>query len=121
MTGTAKSDAGSMTTATCPACGLSFETTATTNTRCRRCRKVVNIGRSRGAARVKRYEATSQEETPYEDYEPAPGGGGWGVLALLAGGALAVWLGSRSAKVPGAAPAEMVVPEQPKVPPGFGV
>ncbi|MDA8300240.1 MAG: hypothetical protein M0005_01550 [Actinomycetota bacterium] len=33
-----------MTVVTCPACGLSFETAATTNTRCRRCRKVVNIG-----------------------------------------------------------------------------
>ena len=28
---------------TCPTCGLNFETQATTNTRCRRCRKVINI------------------------------------------------------------------------------
>ena len=36
---------------TCPACGLTFETQATTNTRCRRCRKVVNVGaHSRPAA-----------------------------------------------------------------------
>jgi len=29
---------------TCPSCGLTFDTQATTNTRCRGCRKVVNIG-----------------------------------------------------------------------------
>lgn len=30
---------------TCPSCGLSFETAATTNTRCRHCRRVVHVGR----------------------------------------------------------------------------
>ena len=30
----------------CPSCGFSFETQAVTNTRCRRCRKVVRVGRS---------------------------------------------------------------------------
>ncbi len=32
-----------MTTITCKRCGLSFETEATTNTRCRRCRTVVRV------------------------------------------------------------------------------
>jgi len=33
-------------TITCPHCGLAFETQATTNTRCRRCRTVVRISAS---------------------------------------------------------------------------
>ncbi|MHB1582995.1 MAG: hypothetical protein ACYCU7_18295 [Acidimicrobiales bacterium] len=36
---------------TCPRCGLAFETEATTNTRCRRCKSVVQIGRGPGKAR----------------------------------------------------------------------
>lgn len=35
-----------MTTVTCGRCGHSFETQARTNTRCRRCRTVVHVGRS---------------------------------------------------------------------------
>jgi hypothetical protein len=34
---------GAVTTITCKRCGLSFETEATTNTRCRRCRTVVRV------------------------------------------------------------------------------
>ncbi len=34
---------GAVTTLTCKRCGLSFETEATTNTRCRRCRAVVRV------------------------------------------------------------------------------
>lgn len=34
-------------TITCPRCGLAFETQATTNTRCRRCKTVVRIGSGR--------------------------------------------------------------------------
>jgi hypothetical protein len=34
---------GVMTTITCKRCGCSFETEATTNTRCRRCRTVVRV------------------------------------------------------------------------------
>jgi hypothetical protein len=34
---------GAVTTITCKRCGLSFETEATTNTRCRRCRAVVRV------------------------------------------------------------------------------
>ncbi len=34
-----------MLTVNCPECGLAFETAARTNTRCHRCRKVVNVGR----------------------------------------------------------------------------
>ena len=34
---------GAVTTITCKRCGLSFETEATTNTRCRRCRDVVRV------------------------------------------------------------------------------
>lgn len=55
-----------MATVTCPACGLSFETAATTNTRCRRCRHVCEVGRIPGAARPK-----------------APGQGRWFLLLAL--------------------------------------
>jgi DNA-directed RNA polymerase subunit RPC12/RpoP len=34
---------GAVTTITCKRCGFSFETEATTNTRCRRCRAVVRV------------------------------------------------------------------------------
>ena len=34
---------GAVTTITCKRCGCSFETEATTNTRCRRCRTVVRV------------------------------------------------------------------------------
>ena len=34
---------GAVTTITCQSCGLSFQTEATTNTRCRRCRTVVRV------------------------------------------------------------------------------
>jgi transcription elongation factor Elf1 len=34
---------GAVTTITCKRCGLNFETEATTNTRCRRCRTVVRV------------------------------------------------------------------------------
>jgi hypothetical protein len=34
---------GAVTTITCKRCGFSFETEATTNTRCRRCRGVVRV------------------------------------------------------------------------------
>lgn len=36
-----------MTQLTCPKCGTSFETEARTNTRCRRCKHVVNVPRGR--------------------------------------------------------------------------
>jgi len=40
------------TTLTCPRCGASFETKAVTNTRCRHCRKVVQIPRSADSTTV---------------------------------------------------------------------
>jgi|GEM_PF-2165507 hypothetical protein len=39
---------GAVTTITCKRCGCSFETEATTNTRCRRCRTVVRVPASAG-------------------------------------------------------------------------
>ncbi|MHB1781823.1 MAG: TFIIB-type zinc ribbon-containing protein [Acidimicrobiales bacterium] len=39
-----------MTTLTCPKCGTTFETSATTNTRCRSCRHVVNVPRGGSSA-----------------------------------------------------------------------
>ena len=82
---------GAMKTVTCPACGLSFETTATTNTRCRRCRKVVIIG-TRSTRAVTRSPAASRPMT--EDEEPFDEGteerkGGW-VAAAIVGAAAVV-------------------------------
>jgi hypothetical protein len=39
---------GAVTTITCKRCGLSFQTQATTNTRCRRCRAVVRVPAAAG-------------------------------------------------------------------------
>ena len=76
-----------MTTISCPSCGFTFETAATTNTRCRRCRKVVRIGAGQRAAR-------SYVDTADDEEEPS-GGGAWALAALAAGAALAFWLGTR--------------------------
>jgi len=62
-------------TVTCPACGLSFETAATTNTRCRRCRKVVNISSHRRSFGPSIGDA---------DEEPIEGAAGWVAAGLVA-------------------------------------
>ena len=49
-----------ITVVTCPRCGLSFESQATTATRCRSCRYVVRVGSS-PSARTRRAQATSAE------------------------------------------------------------
>lgn len=53
-----------MTSVTCPKCGLTFETRAVTNTRCRRCRYVVNIGRRPAASSPARRSATPGTSPP---------------------------------------------------------
>src|SRR5579862_363059 len=63
----------------CPRCGLAFETQATTNTRCRRCRYVVRVGSS--PARARRTDPTLVESS---------GADGGGVLLVAAAG-LALW------------------------------
>ena len=92
---------GSMTKVTCPACGVGFETAATTNTRCRRCRKVVHIGSSpRRTARVE-----LDDGYYYEEGEPASSGAG-GALALLGVAAavgLGLWWANRGTNTPGEA------------------
>jgi DNA-directed RNA polymerase subunit RPC12/RpoP len=68
---------------TCPACGLTFDTQATTNTRCRGCRNVVNIGaRSQSATSARR----TSDDTPEVS----------GLIigdVLMAGGVVAIWHG----------------------------
>ena len=51
---------GAVTTITCKHCGCSFETEATTNTRCRRCRTVVRVPAS---ARNPNGSGSSREHT----------------------------------------------------------
>jgi DNA-directed RNA polymerase subunit RPC12/RpoP len=68
---------------TCPDCGLTFETQATTNTRCRRCRKVVNIGSRRG-----RSERVTASDDASRQWSARLIGGG-----LVVGGVGALWHG----------------------------
>jgi hypothetical protein len=79
---------------TCPACGLTFETQATTNTRCRRCRKVVNVGARNRPAPV----AAAPDDTSAQ-WSPTLIGTG-----LAAGGAAALWYGVRMRRASLAAP-----------------
>lgn len=69
------------TTLTCPKCGASFETTATTNTRCRSCRHVVNVPRGE-AQRSRRAASTGPRAAvglvlscghPYAAYDEGAG------------------------------------------------
>jgi hypothetical protein len=83
-----------MQTVTCPACGLSFETTASTNTRCRRCRKVVNIGPGKS-----RSPMTTEGDYSFDEDE-APAGSGWALAALVGAAALAFWLFGRGGNQP---------------------
>lgn len=53
-------------TITCPRCGVAFETRTTTNTRCRRCRYVVRIGRS-----ATRPASSPVDDTTVDDYPTA--------------------------------------------------
>lgn len=67
-------------TISCPSCGLAFETRATTNTRCRRCRHVVRIGRA----------SASRSVQPVNDdrstYDPAAGlAAGVAVVGMILG------------------------------------
>lgn len=55
-------------TITCPRCGLDFETRATTNTRCRRCRHVVRVGRSPARAAPRQLEESTPDDVT--DDEP---------------------------------------------------
>ena len=107
-----------MRTITCPTCGLSFETSATTNTRCRRCRKVVNIGSSpRRAAR-----AEPDDDYYYdEEDEPASGGAGGVLVALGAAAALGLglWWANRSATAPDEPQQPQTKPPAPQNP--FGI
>ena len=94
-----------MKTVTCPNCGLGFETATTTNTRCRRCHKVVRVGPSpRRAAPAEPDDGYDDEDGYYdEDDEPASAGAG-GALALVGVAAavgLGLWWASRAGKAPG--------------------
>lgn len=59
-------------TISCPRCGFAFETRATTNTRCRRCRYVVRVGYQSA-----RLTAEPAVERPTDD-------AGGGVLLVVA-------------------------------------
>jgi hypothetical protein len=84
-----RSDDGLM-QVTCPVCGLTFETQATTNTRCRHCRKVINIGVRRG-----RQELVAARGDTSEHWAPTVLGG-----ALVAGGGYALWQGIKMWRTP---------------------
>lgn len=77
-------------TITCPRCGHQFSTEARTNTRCRQCRTVVNIGRSASASRplYARSEGNDLDADPPTLVGPAAG-----ALALVGAGSWALWQG----------------------------
>lgn len=102
---------GDMANLTCPACGLSFETTATTNTRCRRCRKVVNIGASQ--RRAARAELGGSYYESADDAATGNGGGALALIAVVAALGLGWWWASRGAKGP-----DEAQPPQTGPPPG---
>ena len=78
-----RSDTPSMTTIECFRCGRSFETRATTATRCPSCRSVVHISRGTSSARPGSSTARSRvREHDSESSEPA--GDADGVVLLLA-------------------------------------
>lgn len=77
-------------TITCPRCGLVFETNAVTNTRCRRCRHVVNIGR-----RSRSVEPGLSEDDQLSETGQAGSALTGSVigLGLVAAGAFGLWRG----------------------------
>lgn len=79
-----------------------FETAATTNTRCRQCRHVVNIGRSprnrpsgRPCNERPRRRTGTSETYESNDDEEEPTGEGWVLAAFLVACVVAIWLGDR--------------------------
>ncbi len=78
-----------MTAIECPRCETTFETKATTATRCRACRSVVHVGAGRAGGRrspsVRRSSATAWSTEPADD--------GSGILLLGAGLVLVVLVG----------------------------
>ena len=54
---------GAVTTITCKRCGLSFETEAKTNTRCRRCRTVVRVPATARNRNGSGYARSTREHT----------------------------------------------------------
>jgi hypothetical protein len=91
---------GAVHSVTCPRCGTTFDTAAITNTRCRRCRYVVNIGRQPRSSPSTVGASTPSPSAPGLTSAPAsfddetPGGSPVLVGAALTGaGALAIWHG----------------------------
>ena len=70
-----------MTTIACPRCDTTFETQATTATRCRECRSVVHVGA--GRSRARRSPGAQHSSTPRWSTEPTDDRGS--VLLLAAG------------------------------------
>ena len=104
---------------TCPSCGLSFESQATTATRCRSCRYVVRLGSSPSAG------------TRRSDASPSEYGGGTAGGAVLVIGAVGLFLAfyvvprvvravrrHRSGRVPTFGPDGAVAGQPPPAPAG---
>jgi hypothetical protein len=54
---------GAVTIIICPRCGLSFETRATTNTRCRRCRAIMRVPAAARKPNGSGYAGSTREHT----------------------------------------------------------
>jgi DNA-directed RNA polymerase subunit RPC12/RpoP len=98
VSNTPQSNDGAVLSITCPRCGHTFETAARTNTRCRRCRHVVNVGRSSTVSPS--YPETDSTEAYMVGVSlPVLG------LAIAGVGAFALWHGVTLQAPPDADPA----------------
>ncbi len=84
-----------MTTVTCKRCGHNFPTEARTNTRCRRCRTVVNIGRPGGAGHPRTAASEALYDGPGDPSDDRPGFAPAGLvgIGLVGAGGFALWHG----------------------------
>lgn len=78
-----------MTSVTCPRCYSTFETAAVTNTRCRNCRHVVNIGRRRGGTSRSAHGTSA----PRADEASSAASAMLIGLGLVGAGAIGLWRG----------------------------
>jgi hypothetical protein len=88
-------------TVTCSGCGLSFETAARTNTRCKRCRKVVNVERQHRHTSGHETDPLESGSGALDGYGPSPYLIGLGVGAAAA---VALWHGLTMKPRPGTDP-----------------
>ncbi len=109
-----------MTTISCPRCETTFESQATTATRCRECRSVVHVGQRTTSGTARRAPSTRREEEPGDDEGDAPDTVALVLVAVAVGVGiylfLRAWRRRRAAQEQGdgdAAASDVVNPREP--------